>query len=106
MPKLQDNFKDAIEIAKDIYWIGMYLENDPFQCHPYLIKNGDESILIDPGSMLEFKETVRKVKSVIDMKSIKYIVLHHQDPDLVAAVPEIEKLIDRDDLLNNICIIS
>ena len=93
------NFKDAIEIAQDIYWIGMYLENDPFQCHPYLIKNGDESILIDPGSMLEFKETVRKVKSVVDIKSIKYIVLHHQDPDLVAAVPEIEKLIDRDDLL-------
>lgn len=93
------NFKNAIEIAQDIYWIGMYLENDPFQCHPYLIKNGNESILIDPGSMLEFKETVRKVKSIVDMKSIKYIVLHHQDPDLVAAVPEIEKLIGRDDLL-------
>ena len=93
------NFRDAIEIAQDIYWVGMYLENDPFQCHPYLIKNGDESILIDPGSMLEFKETVRKVKSVIDIESIRYIVLHHQDPDLVAAVPEIEKLIDRDDLL-------
>ncbi len=99
MHKPQHDFKDAIEIAQDIYWIGMYLENDPFQCHPYLIKNGDESILIDPGSMLEFKETVRKVKSVVDIKSIKYIVLHHQDPDLVAAVPEIEKLIDRDDLL-------
>ena len=77
----------------------MYLENDPFQCHPYFIKNGDESILIDPGSMLEFSETVRKVKSIADIKSIKYIVLHHQDPDLAAAVPEIEKLIDRDDLL-------
>ena len=99
MPKSQVDFKNAIEIAKDIYWIGMYLENDPFQCHPYLIKNANESILIDPGSMLEFKETVRKVKSIIDIKSIKYIVLHHQDPDLVAAVPEIEKLIDRDDLL-------
>jgi len=99
MHKPLHDFKDAIEIAQDIYWIGMYLENDPFQCHPYLIKNGDESILIDPGSMLEFKETVRKVKTIVDMKSIKYIVLHHQDPDLVAAVPEIEKLIDRDDLL-------
>jgi len=96
-PKL--NFNDAIEIADNIYWIGMYLENDPFQCHPYLIKNGDESILIDPGSMLEFKETIRKIKSIVYMKDIKYIVLHHQDPDLVAAVPEIEKLIDRDDLL-------
>jgi len=49
--------------------------------------------------MLEFKETVRKVRAIVDIKSIKYIVLHHQDPDLVAAVPEIEKLIDRDDLL-------
>lgn len=98
MHKPKHNFKDAIEIAPSIYWVGMFLENDPFQCHPYLIENGDESILIDPGSMLEFEETVRKVSSVIDMKSIKYIVLHHQDPDLAAAVPEIEKLINRDDL--------
>ena len=99
MSSSQLNFKDAIEIAENIYWIGMYLENDPFQCHPYLIKNGDESILIDPGSMLEFDETVRKIKTIVDFKDIKYIVLHHQDPDLVAAVPEIEKLINRDDLL-------
>ncbi|MEA1891669.1 MAG: ATP-binding protein [Campylobacterota bacterium] len=99
MLKPLHDFKDAIEIAQDIYWIGMYLENDPFQCHPYLIKNGNESILIDPGSMLEFDETVRKVNTILEFKDIKYIVLHHQDPDLVAAVPEIEKLIDRDDLL-------
>jgi signal transduction histidine kinase len=98
MPKAY-NFQDAIEIASNIYWIGMYLDNDPFQCHPYLIKNGNESILIDPGSMLEFKETIRKINSIVNIKDIKYIVLHHQDPDLVAAVPEIEKLINRDDLL-------
>ena len=99
MPKPPHDFKQPIEIAESIYWVGMYLENDPFQCHPYFIDNGDESILIDPGSMIEFDETVRKVKSIADIKSIKYIVLHHQDPDLAAAVPEIEKLIDRDDLL-------
>ncbi|EQB39483.1 histidine kinase [Sulfurimonas hongkongensis] len=93
------NYKDAIEIAKNIYWVGMYLQDDPFQCHPYFIENGNESILVDPGSMLEFEETVRKVKSIADISSIKYIILHHQDPDLAAAVPEIEKLIDRDDLL-------
>ena len=92
------DFSKAVEIAQNIFWVGMYLENDSFQCHPYLIKNGDESILIDPGSMLEFEETIRKVKTIVDIKDIKYIVLHHQDPDLVAAVPEIEKLIGRDDL--------
>ncbi|MEA3521986.1 MAG: ATP-binding protein [Campylobacterota bacterium] len=99
MPKNSLNFQEAVCIAPKIYWVGMYLENDPFQCHPYFIDNGDESILIDPGSMLEFEETIRKVKSIRDLKSIKYIILHHQDPDLAAAVPEIEKLINRDDLL-------
>jgi len=90
---------EAVLIAPDIYWVGMHLKDDPFQCHPYLIKNGNESILIDPGSMIEFDETIRKVKSIIDICDIKYIILHHQDPDLAAAVPEIEKLIKRDDLL-------
>ena len=99
MPKPPHDFKQPVEIAQDIYWVGMHLENDPFQCHPYFIKNDNESILIDPGSMIEFSETVRKVKNIADIKSIKYIILHHQDPDLAAAVPEIEKLINRDDLL-------
>ena len=93
------DYENAIKIAENIYWVGMYIKGDPFQCHPYFIKNGDESILIDPGSMIEFKDTVKKISSITDLKNIKYIILHHQDPDLVAAVPEIEKLINRKDLL-------
>jgi len=96
--KNKPNYKEAVSIAPNIYWVGMHLKNDPFQCHPYFIDNNDESILIDPGSMLEFDETIRKVKTLCDLKSIKYIILHHQDPDLCAAVPEIEKLINRNDL--------
>ena len=95
---VQNDFNKAVCIAPNIYWIGMYLENDPFQCHPYLIINGNESILVDPGSMLEFDAVVQKVRSLIPIDQIKYIILHHQDPDLCAAVPAIEKLIDRDDL--------
>ncbi len=93
------DFTQAIEIAKNIYWVGMYIKNDPFQCHPYFIKNGNESILIDPGSMLEFDAIIKKIKSISSMNTIKYIILHHQDPDLAASVPEMEKLINRDDLL-------
>jgi signal transduction histidine kinase len=92
------DFTQAIEIAKNIYWVGMYLKNDPFQCHPYFIENGNESILIDPGSMLEFNAVVKKINSISSMSNIKYIILHHQDPDLAASVPEMEKLIARDDL--------
>ncbi len=92
------DFTQAIEIAPKIFWIGSYLENDPFQCHPYLIENGNESILLDPGSMLEFDSLITKARTVTELKNIKYIILHHQDPDLCASISEIEKLIDRDDL--------
>ncbi len=92
------NFKEPIKIADHIHWIGMYLENDPFQCHPYLIENGNASVLVDPGSMLEFDAVVKKINTICNMSDIKYIILHHQDPDLAASVPEMEKLINRDDL--------
>jgi len=92
------DFTEAIEIADRLFWVGMYLENDPFQCHPYFIENGDASILVDPGSMLEFDAVVKKVNAISSMKNVKYIILHHQDPDLAACVPEMEKLINRDDL--------
>ncbi len=92
------DFTKPIEIAQGIFWVGIYLENDPFQCHPYLILNEDESILIDPGSMIQLDKLVEKINSACNFKNIKYIILHHQDPDLCAAVPTIEKYINRDDL--------
>ena len=92
------DFTKAIEVAQDIYWIGKYLKNDPFQCHPYLILEGESSVLVDPGSMLQYDEVVCKVESLIPMKNIKYIIAHHQDPDLCASIPQLEKVINRDDL--------
>ncbi|MCF6266162.1 MAG: diguanylate cyclase [Desulfuromusa sp.] len=92
------DFIKAIEIANNIYWVGEYLKNDSFQCHPYFIKNGNESILIDPGSILEFNTVVNKVNQVSNLKNVKYIILHHQDPDLCASVPMLKELIARPDL--------
>ena len=93
------DFSKPVQIGTNIYWVGIYLENDPFQCHPYFIDNGNESALIDPGSMIQKDELIEKIQMVCDLKKVKYIILHHQDPDLCAAVPHLEKLIDRDDLL-------
>jgi len=92
------DFTQAIEIADRIWWVGMYLPNDPFQCHPYFIENGKNSVLVDPGSMLEFEAVVGKINTVSSMRNIRYIILHHQDPDLAASVPAMERLIDRQDL--------
>ena len=93
------DYSKAIEIAKDIYWVGVYVEDDVFQCHTYLIVDGDESIIVDSGSMLEYEEVKAKIESVIDLKNIKYIIVHHQDPDVCANIPAFEKAIQRDDLL-------
>jgi len=93
-----DDYSKAVEIAKDVYWVGVYMENDTFQCHTYLVVDGEESVLVDSGSMLEFEEVKRKIEDVIDIKSIKYMVAHHQDPDVCANMPAFEEAIGRDDL--------
>ncbi len=86
------DFTKPIEIAKDIYWVGYVIPNDPFQCHVYLIKNGDNSILIDPGSMITFPVVLEKITSIISLRDIKYIIMHHQDPDIVGCYTTLEAL--------------
>ena len=86
------DYSKAIEIAENVYWVGYVIPNDPFQCHVYLIKNGDESILIDPGSMITFPVVLEKITSILPLKDIKYIIAHHQDPDIVGCFSTLEKL--------------
>ncbi|MGA1845842.1 diguanylate cyclase [Deferribacter abyssi] len=95
---MEDHTK-PVKIAKDIYWVGHKIENDPFQCHVYLIKNGKESILIDPGSNLTFKETLYKIEQIIPFSHIKYFICHHQDPDITAALATIQHILNRNDAL-------
>lgn len=83
------DIREPIEIAEDIYWVGCNIPDDPFQCHVYLIKNGKESVLIDPGSKLTYKETRRKIKQLMDINDIKYFICHHQDPDIVVCMQDI-----------------
>ena len=95
---MEVDYTKAIAIAQNVYWVGVYMKDDIFQCHAYLIVDGDESILIDPGSMLEFEAIKEKVASIIDLQDIKYIIAHHQDPDVCANIPAFEKVINRNDL--------
>jgi len=88
---MEVDLRKPVEIAENVFWVGHYIEDDIFQCHPYLIRNGKESVLIDPGSLITFRETLRKVKYLVDLKNIKYIICHHQDPDIAACLPELEK---------------
>ncbi|NPA73220.1 MAG: diguanylate cyclase [Epsilonproteobacteria bacterium] len=91
------DFSKPIEIAPDIFWVGYVIPDDSFQCHVYLIKNGKESVLIDPGSMITFPTTLNKITSILPINDIKYIILHHQDPDIVGCVATLETIIPRND---------
>ncbi len=86
------DLSQPIEIAEDVFWIGYVVPNDPFQCHVYLIRNGTESILIDPGSMITFPVVLEKIFKLTTLRNIKYIIMHHQDPDIVGCYSTLESL--------------
>ncbi len=87
----------AIEVAPRTWWVGNPLVDDVFQCHVYLIEQGDQSVLIDSGSELTLDETLRKIEEVIPFSDIRYFIFHHQDPDITASLPRIDRMIGRDD---------
>ncbi|MBF0214338.1 MAG: diguanylate cyclase [Magnetococcales bacterium] len=92
-----EELEHALEVAHRIWWVGHHFTDDPFQCHPYLIEHGDQSVLLDPGSVLTFSTTLRKIEEVIPLSSIRYIICHHQDPDITGILPQLDTLITRED---------
>lgn len=79
------------EIAAGIYWVGGDEQNGGLHCNPYLIVEEDEAILIDPGSVLDFEYVYKNVCNIVPLEKIKYIILHHQDPDFCSSVPLFEQ---------------
>ncbi len=47
-------FDEPIEIAQDIFWVGHIIENDPFQCHVYLIKNKDQPCVSKRNRLVKY----------------------------------------------------
>ncbi len=84
------DYKKAIEIAPGIYWVGYNIKNKWFQTNAYLVVEGDEAVLIDPGSQTDFSKVFTKIKSVCSLKKLKHVILHHQDPDLCGSTSKFE----------------
>lgn len=83
-------------ISKDVFWVGFYDRNAGFHCNPYLLIDNDEAVLFDPGTKPHIKHIIQKITYLINPRQISYIVLHHQDPDLCAGVPDLEKFCSSD----------
>lgn len=87
-----------IAVADGVFWVGKRLPNDDFQCHAYLLVNGDDSVLIDPGSVLTIAETLANVAAVTDLSSIRHVVCHHPDPDIAGSLSALSEALPRSDV--------
>ncbi|MDQ6992955.1 MAG: MBL fold metallo-hydrolase [Mariprofundus sp.] len=68
-----------------IYWLGI-AASTVFRCNAYLIIDGDEVILIDPGSRSSFEQVKTRVTQIIAPEKITGMILCHQDPDVAASM--------------------
>lgn len=89
----QIDVSGPVEIADSIFWVGFNDESAGLRCNPYLLVDGDEAVLIDPGSVPHYPLVHSKVVSVISPRRITSIIVHHQDPDLCASIPRFEEII-------------
>ncbi len=80
-----------LELRNGIYHIGDPTTQNGLNCNPYLLIDGNEAVLFDPGSPLDYATVLENIQKLISLDQIKYIVLHHQDPDFCASVPLLER---------------
>ena len=77
----------AIEIGKNVWWVGHRKEGAPLQINVYLKKfeaPGRRPIwlLIDPGSQAHFPDISRRISEIVDISQIQLFSVNHQDPDV------------------------
>jgi flavorubredoxin len=68
-----------------IYWLGID-EETAFRINVYLIQDGDEYIIVDPGSRSYFEKVKERVAQIVDPSNVENIILCHQDPDVAASM--------------------
>ncbi len=82
-----------------IYWLGIE-EETAFRCNVYLIEDGDEFLIVDPGSRLYHAELKKRIATIVEPEKITGLILSHQDPDVASS------MIDWIDINSDITIIT
>ena len=70
-----------------VYWLGIP-EISAFRCNSYLIVDGQEAIVVDPGGKTFFDFVKMRVAQVLPVEKVCALVICHQDPDVAASMPD------------------
>ncbi|HKK64469.1 MAG TPA: MBL fold metallo-hydrolase, partial [Clostridia bacterium] len=84
------DLNEAVALTPGIYWVGAAQNQNNLHCNSYLISHNGRGLLIDPGPPAEFEAVARKVRSILPIEALEYIVLLHQDPDVAGSTPLFE----------------
>ncbi|PVV18697.1 MAG: hypothetical protein B6D74_16010 [gamma proteobacterium symbiont of Ctena orbiculata] len=71
----------------EIYWLGIP-EHTAFRSNIYLIKSGEEALIVDPGHQAYFEKTRSRVKQIMDPARVSGLIICHQDPDVAASITQ------------------
>ncbi len=62
------------------------VEGEGVQSNQFLIKNGDTTMLLDPGGDLTYIPMSIALSRYIKLRELDYIFASHQDPDIIASI--------------------
>ncbi len=69
-------------------WLGGSEESgDEVSANQFLVQAGGKSILLDPGSILDFSRAVANLSRFVHPKDVDVVFFSHQDPDVSSAAP-------------------
>lgn len=70
-----------------VYWLGID-EPTAFRTNVYLIQDGHEAILVDPGHRTFFQQVKKRVAQILPPEQVTGMILCHQDPDVAASMTD------------------
>ncbi|GGI17202.1 MBL fold metallo-hydrolase [Oxalicibacterium faecigallinarum] len=62
-------------------------DGESVQSNQFLIVEGDNGILLDPGGVLTYNELYMAMSKYFPPKQLQYIFASHADPDIIASLP-------------------
>ncbi len=81
---------DPVEIAPRVWWVSEVLDGVEFQCHVYLIEQGEQSVIIDPGSALVAGAVLENVEEVVGLRNVRWLVCSTAEADVVGSLSALE----------------